>query len=83
MIGAPPKNKGINAFSSAAPSRAWTSKSNGREVLRDPRSFDVNKRRINLGRMSADDRESVGDEQRRDGSLDMSFERESVRESKG
>lgn len=78
LFSAPLKNE------SMAPSKARASRSNRREASRDSRSsFDVSRRRTNPGRMSADDIESVGDEQRRDGSLGMSSKREVVGDFEG
>lgn len=67
----------------ATPLRSWASRSNKGEASKDIRmSLDVSKRRIDLGKIYVDDKESVGDEHRRDKSLGMSLEREGVGESK-
>lgn len=66
LIDGPPRNEGMDALPHAASSRARASRSKRGEVSRDPRrSFDVGKRRTNLGRMLVNEKELMGDEQRR------------------
>lgn len=82
LIGAPLKNEGMDCLPPATLPRAWVSKINKGEASKDPiKSFDVGRRRINLGRMLTDDKESMGDKHKRDGNLSIGSEREGVGES--
>ena len=73
----------MDALPPALP-RAQSYRTSRGETSRDPRrSFDVNRRRTDPGRMSADVRGSEEDEQRRDSSLGMSKSEEDMGESQG